>query len=66
MLTDRQCAVHLHGKGRKERVLPLWKSIASELRNWLDKSDTTPDAIGAWPWCAEQVKSNETFQGVGT
>lgn len=29
----------------------LWKSIASELRNWLDKSDTTPDAIGAWPWC---------------
>ena len=27
--------VHLHGKGRKQRSLPLWKSTAKEVRAWL-------------------------------
>ena len=27
--------VHLHGKGRKQRSLPLWKSTAKEVRVWL-------------------------------
>jgi len=27
--------VHLHGKGRKQRSTPLWKSTAQEIRNWL-------------------------------
>ncbi|MBB1018645.1 tyrosine-type recombinase/integrase [Dietzia sp. DQ11-71] len=43
VLTDRQSAVHLHGKGRKERVLPLWKNTASELRGWLGKIDAAPE-----------------------
>jgi site-specific recombinase XerD len=27
--------VHLHGKGRKQRSLPLWRSTAQEIRAWL-------------------------------
>lgn len=32
VLMERQTAVHLHGKDRKERVIPLWKNTATELR----------------------------------
>ena len=35
VLLDRQIAVHLHGKGRKQRVIPLWKTTAAQLRTWL-------------------------------
>ena len=45
VLLDRQTAVHLHGKGRKERVIPLWKSTAAELRGWLQRTGpNAPDA----------------------
>lgn len=30
-----QPAVHVRGKGRRERVLPLWKSTAKAMRAWL-------------------------------
>ncbi len=43
VLADRQ-AVHLHGKGRKERVIPLWANTAAELRAWLTKLSAEPDA----------------------
>jgi integrase/recombinase XerD len=44
VLLDRQTAVHLHGKGRKERAIPLWKSTATELRGWLRRTNPTADA----------------------
>jgi len=44
VLLDRQAAVHLHGKGRKQRVIPLWKSTATELRGWLHRTGPGPDA----------------------
>lgn len=44
VLLDRQTSVHLHGKGRKERVIPLWKNTAKQLRAWLDKIDDEPAA----------------------
>jgi site-specific recombinase XerD len=28
-------SIHLHGKGRKQRSLPLWKTTARDLRAWL-------------------------------
>jgi site-specific recombinase XerD len=31
----RNSYVHLHGKGRKERAIPLWPSTARILRDWL-------------------------------
>jgi integrase/recombinase XerD len=43
VLLDRQAAVHLHGKGRKERVIPLWKSTAADLRGWLTRITPGPD-----------------------
>jgi integrase/recombinase XerD len=44
VLLDRQTAVHLHGKGRKERAIPLWKSTATELRGWLQRTRPNPQA----------------------
>ena len=32
---QRQHAIHLHGKGRKERIVPLWPQTVVELRKWL-------------------------------
>lgn len=44
VLIDRAHAVHLHGKGRKERVIPLWKSTVAQLRTWLERIDRRPEA----------------------
>jgi len=44
VLLDRASALQLHGKGRKERVVPLWKSTAAELRTWFGSIDRSPDA----------------------
>src|SRR5258706_7722502 len=46
VLLDRQTAVHLHGKGRKQRAIPLWKNTAAELRGWLTRISPAPDAPG--------------------
>jgi len=43
VLLDRAAALHLHGKGRKERVVPLWKSTAAQLRQWLPRIHSSPD-----------------------
>jgi site-specific recombinase XerD len=42
VLLDRQTAVHLHGKGRKQRVIPLWKTTAAQLRGWLGQISSAP------------------------
>lgn len=44
VLLERKVAVHLHGKGRKERTVPLWKSTAKHLRGWLAQIDRNPTA----------------------
>lgn len=41
---ERQTALHLHGKGRKQRVIPLWPKTAAELRRWLDRNNQAPEA----------------------
>lgn len=43
VLIDRQAAVHLRGKGRKERVIPLWANTAAQLRAWITKLPPGPD-----------------------
>ncbi len=43
VLTDRDSALHLHGKGRKERVVPLWKTTTTQLQAWMRRIDPSPD-----------------------
>jgi site-specific recombinase XerD len=35
VVLDAAACVHLHGKGRKQRSVPMWKSTAVEIRAWL-------------------------------
>jgi site-specific recombinase XerD len=35
--------VQLQGKGRKQRAVPLWKSTAAHLRDWLAQNPGTPN-----------------------
>ena len=39
---DRSPFVRLHGKGRKERSVPLWRTTVQALRNWLTELPGTP------------------------
>lgn len=36
-------SVRLHGKGRKQRTVPLWKETAADIRQWLNYSGLRPD-----------------------
>lgn len=42
---DDTSSVALHGKGRKERTTPLWKSTAHQLKRWLHEIADDPDAF---------------------
>lgn len=44
VLLERNTALLLHGKGRKERAIPLWPATATDLRDWLASLDGTPEA----------------------
>jgi site-specific recombinase XerD len=44
LFVDRAAAIHLHGKGRKERVVPLWKSTAAQVRDWVARIDRSAQA----------------------
>ena len=35
VVLDGIAFVHLHGKGRKQRAIPLWRSTEKEIRTWL-------------------------------
>lgn len=37
-----KASVHIHGKGRKDRIVPLWKTTAALLKGWLGQGGTTP------------------------
>ena len=40
VILDRSPCVHLHGKGRKQRSVPLWKSTVQVIRAWLRRNPT--------------------------
>jgi site-specific recombinase XerD len=40
VVLDAGACVHLHGKGRKQRSVPLWKTTVIEIRAWLRLNPT--------------------------
>lgn len=36
--------VRLHGKGRKERTVPLWRCTARHLKQWMSRTNVKPDS----------------------
>lgn len=43
VVVDHVAHVRLHGKGRKDRTVPLWKNTAKRLREWLPRVKAGPD-----------------------
>jgi site-specific recombinase XerD len=41
---ERNLSVRIHGKGRKQRVIPLWKSTAVRLKEWLKRTNQRDEA----------------------
>lgn len=44
LVGGREATLHLRGKGRKERVVPVWKATARLLETWLATRDPPPEA----------------------
>lgn len=40
---DRAPCVRLHGKGRKQRTVPLWKETATLIREWIQRESLAPN-----------------------
>lgn len=43
VVLDGSACVRLHGKGRKDRSVPLWRTTTTQLRQWLSRIDSRPD-----------------------
>lgn len=43
VVLQRSASVRIHGKGRKERTVPLWQSTATQIRRWLPRINALPD-----------------------
>ena len=43
LILERSPSVRIHGKGRKERTIPLWHRTAIQLRRWLCQIDSDPN-----------------------
>jgi site-specific recombinase XerD len=43
LVLDGSACVRLHGKGRKDRSVPLWRTTAVQLRRWLSRIDSRAD-----------------------
>ena len=43
VVLDGSACVHLHGKGRKDRSVPLWPTTTTQVRRWLPRIDSRPD-----------------------
>lgn len=41
---DRSASLRIQGKGRKQRLVPLWKSTVNKLKGWMARIAPRPDA----------------------
>jgi integrase/recombinase XerD len=56
----RTATLRLHGKGRKERVVPLWKTTSQIITAWIESGHLRPDA----PLFTNHVRRRMTRSGV--
>jgi Site-specific recombinase XerD len=49
VVLDGPACVHLRGKGRKQRSVPLWKTTIQELRAWLRRNPTLDQSAALLP-----------------
>ncbi|MGF6537288.1 tyrosine-type recombinase/integrase [Paraburkholderia youngii] len=54
----RSSFVHLHGKGRKERCVPLWAGTADAIRKWMREQDAALTAHLFTNYRGEQLTRN--------
>jgi integrase/recombinase XerD len=59
---DSSVVAHLHGKGRKDRSVPLWRSTANLIRNWKRRLDRPGEQAFLFPNRSggHMVRSNVT------
>jgi len=43
LVLEPVASVHIHGKGRKQRVVPLWSKTATQLKRWLRAQPRAPE-----------------------
>ena len=62
VILDHSPCVHLHGKGRKNRSVPLWQSTAELIRKWKRRLHSTEDSSYLFPNRGgnEMTRSNVT------
>lgn len=62
VVLDASACVHLHGKGRKDRSVPLWRSTVKSVRQWLKLNpDLEPTSALLPNRCGEAMtRSNVT------
>jgi site-specific recombinase XerD len=44
VLTADGAQIKLHGKGRKQRIVPLWRQTQSQVRRWIKENELAPEA----------------------
>ena len=49
VVLDGAACVHLHGKGRKQRTMPLWRSTVKAVRAWLRFNPNLPPTSALLP-----------------
>jgi site-specific recombinase XerD len=42
VVLEGSTSIHLHGKGRKDRLVPIWPATAIRIRRWLARIDAAP------------------------
>lgn len=62
VIINGSAVAHLHGKGRKERSMPLWRSTAGLIRGWKRRLDDVGDENFLFPnrGGARMARSNVT------
>ena len=49
IILESSPCVHIHGKGRKQRAIPLWRSTAALLRAWKRQLGSVPNTAPMFP-----------------